>query len=695
MSKPSNKKQDYDKMRQRGLLSSGFIKPYVVNKKDENGHIVLDEDGNPVKETSKISRSNPDGCQECQMDMRLESLKIERQQMEEKKRKDLAIKQVEERRRLHKKQRQESRAALEAAKRNTDATTTGGIVFEMPVTNDTTAAGLKKASRRKNTPRPSNWREIGEYYNNSGNNMKSTINEFYDELCEKDDDAMKQAIRAFGKQCKTDYEVKDRQRYGVLGEDIEKELKKDFDLKREAGIAVTNQDLQQMVKLLVIKHNLQRLYATGCTFGYSWVQRWCKRFNITDRVVTTKMREELDPEILQRKDESYKEWCGRAIAKFAICLALVFGLDETNVQFYPRARNTLDGKGKKRVRALGVGDKEKMNCTCTVIHNFEGDIADPQLIFKGSTNRCLPFSSKGEQVPPELYGTLFSHSPSHWQNPDTYIELLTKLFIPFKNQIIKANKLPLDSWVLLIHDLHYSHKDPSVIDFLRKNRITHVYIPAGCTDLRQICDVVINKIFKGKVRDEFRQDLHNEFERWIEDGNEASQWNAKLDYKHVKNRMPMWVMNAIKGCREELREPIKSAGLKSGLMEEIMNPQFLDRCRMLNETQPMPEYDDKDEEVEDEEHDMLYEGDDDFALDEELEEEVIRNIAEPLTLRLNRNLVNNAIAPATEKCCCGRNDKYHLSMASLHMDHVCSGCKGSCYGLCTEEYLCYRCSNYN
>jgi len=43
MSKPSSskKKENYDKMKQNGLLSSGFIKPYVVNKIDENGRIKL------------------------------------------------------------------------------------------------------------------------------------------------------------------------------------------------------------------------------------------------------------------------------------------------------------------------------------------------------------------------------------------------------------------------------------------------------------------------------------------------------------------------------------------------------------------------------------------------------------------------------------------------------------------------------
>ena len=66
---------------------------------------------------------------------------------------------------------------------------------------------------------------------------------------------------------------------------------------------------------------------------------------------------------------------------------------------------------------------------------------------------------------------------------------------------IKARHgLPDDQWILLFHDLHYSHKDKKVLQFMKQNKIAHVYIPAGCTDIRQICDVVLNSPFKAEIK---------------------------------------------------------------------------------------------------------------------------------------------------------------------------------------------------
>jgi hypothetical protein len=53
---------------------------------------------------------------------------------------------------------------------------------------------------------------------------------------------------------------------------------------------------------------------------------------------------------------------------------------------------------------------------------------------------------------------------------------------------------------------------------------------------------------------------------------------------------------------------------------------------------------------------------------------------------------DNVIA---DHCCCGRNQAFHRSMTHLDMDHVCGQCKNNCYGLCTEDYICYKCHQIN
>jgi hypothetical protein len=96
--------------------------------------------------------------------------------------------------------------------------------------------------------------------------------------------------------------------------------------------------------------------------------------NIVHRVATTKMRETLSDEQLRVKDEHFMEIAGRLIAKLGIVPPLMFGLDETNVQFVPRPKYTYSKKGVKRVRVLGIGEKEKLQVTCTLMHNFLGEV---------------------------------------------------------------------------------------------------------------------------------------------------------------------------------------------------------------------------------------------------------------------------------------------------------------------------------
>jgi hypothetical protein len=68
--------------------------------------------------------------------------------------------------------------------------------------------------------------------------------------------------------------------------------------------------------------------------------------------------------------------------------------------------------------------------------------------------------------------------------------------IPDKNATIARLQLPPDQNALVVHDLHYCHKDADVLDFMKENNLLSLYIPAGCTDVMQTCDTVANKPFK-------------------------------------------------------------------------------------------------------------------------------------------------------------------------------------------------------
>jgi len=83
----------------------------------------------------------------------------------------------------------------------------------------------------------------------------------------------------------------------------------------------------------------------------------------------------------------------------------------------------------------------------------------------------------------------------------------------------------------LKHDLHYSHKDPEVLQLLADHNIIPIYVPAGCTDVIQECDTVINAPFKKVMRACFRDHLYAEFELYkaecIAAGKSYMDWSPR------------------------------------------------------------------------------------------------------------------------------------------------------------------------
>ena len=56
---------------------------------------------------------------------------------------------------------------------------------------------------------------------------------------------------------------------------------------------------------------------------------------------------------------------------------------------------------------------------------------------------------------------------------------------------------------LLVWDLFAAHRDSRVLSFLRTSGIDVIFIPAGCTSVCQVMDVVVNRPFKAHVRNSY------------------------------------------------------------------------------------------------------------------------------------------------------------------------------------------------
>lgn len=251
------------------------------------------------------------------------------------------------------------------------------------------------------------------------------------------------------------------------------------------------------------------------------------------------MREK--PENLEEKKETFIRIATAVLKENDIPAELVINCDETGFLFVSRANYTYARQGAKRVRLIGVG-KEKPQYTATISITESGDVLSTQLIFKGKTSASHPGGKDG--VPPD--GIYYEHTETHWQTEISYIKYIQNVILPYKNRVVREMNLPANQKCILKHDLHYSHKDKDVLQFMKENGVIPLFVPAGCTDWMQECDLVANATLKRVVRDAFRDHLYQEFDQFMtEVGNEAAQWTPNLNVGHLKPYVPVWIQRGL------------------------------------------------------------------------------------------------------------------------------------------------------
>ena len=358
----------------------------------------------------------------------------------------------------------------------------------------------KKRDIREYNSRPVNWTEIADYYK-INRNVSGTL--FHFGLNKKSSDknitTKNYWITTLGrwmKDCETEKFQQLSGRLPVYGTKIDLQLVALVQNYSDHAVPMTNSMLRMnLITMLTADNRKDILDAIADTeeplsktkkyrFADQWALRFYKRHKLSSRVATTKMRDELPAEYEVK------------VAKFKLILSLNIhqhNMDETNTLFVPQIPRTRCKQGTRRVRLVGVG-KDKAQVTTTPTVTAEGDVVLPtQVIFGRKTKRCHPNAGKGP-VRNDIY--FDNNSTSHWQTPETMIRYVSKVLVPYRLATIDRLSLPADQKTILILDLHYSHKDAAVLAHMRENNILPVYIPAGCTDLHQVCDVVINKPYK-------------------------------------------------------------------------------------------------------------------------------------------------------------------------------------------------------
>ena len=128
---------------------------------------------------------------------------------------------------------------------------------------------------------------------------------------------------------------------------------------------------------------------------------------------------------------------------------------------------------------------------------------------------------------------------------------------------------------ILKHDLHFTHKDASVLELLKKHGIVPLFVPAGCTDIMQKCDTVVNKPFKNGVRNCHRDHMEELFQEHLRNGKDPTLFAPKLTMSALKPFLTGFVQRGIEALKTpEMREMIKNAFAKDGLFTRIRSPEM-------------------------------------------------------------------------------------------------------------------------
>jgi hypothetical protein len=188
------------------------------------------------------------------------------------------------------------------------------------------------------------------------------------------------------------------------------------------------------------------------------------------------------------------------------------------------------------------------------------------------------------------------------------MDYLDRVVMPKKEEVIRRLGLPVDQKMILKLDLHYSHKTPAVLALMRQMNILPLFVPAGCTDIMQECDTVINKPFKNGMKGEFRDHLHRDFEKFCRDNPEKrpSEWAPNLNMSGLKPLIVSFVEAGLRALETpEMKATITKAFAEDGRFREIRGEEMQSAARVellieaVNELVFVP--DDVEENREDEE----------------------------------------------------------------------------------------------
>ena len=118
-----------------------------------------------------------------------------------------------------------------------------------------------------------------------------------------------------------------------------------------------------------------------------------------------------------------------------------------------------------------------------------------------------------------------------------------RVIVPYFESTRVRLGLPANQQGIAIFDVYRAHRGEELLQLLRENHISPIFVPAACTDRLQPMDLAANKLFKDMIKREFQQWYGGRVCESLNGGNEETTIGLKLS--ELKPIHAKWLVTAV------------------------------------------------------------------------------------------------------------------------------------------------------
>ena len=219
-----------------------------------------------------------------------------------------------------------------------------------------------------------------------------------------------------------------------------------------------------------------------------------------------------------------------------------------------------------RIKRPSSRKRKKKSITGTFTITMSEQFLQMQLIYQGTTDRCLP---KGVEFPDDWNVT---YTTNHWSNESKAIQLMQMVLFLYVEKREVELKLSEDQKTMLIFDVFKDQITDKVAKLIEENNGVIVHVPNNLTDLFQPLGLNVNdhakEFLKGKFECWYAQQITNQ----LEGGSSVYDVQVLLKLSAIKPVHAKWLLSLHDHLRNSSDTIIKGfamAGIKDPSMMEL------------------------------------------------------------------------------------------------------------------------------